>query len=144
MVAAGGLGSARAVAGVLAAGAAAAQVGTAFLTSPEAGTSPAHRSALTQMDDTGLTRAYTGRRARGLLNRFKHENSRHAPSAYPRVAQITAPLRAAAIERDDPEELNLWAGQAHGLARELPAGDLVRQWGAAAREVLRETADRWS
>lgn len=143
MVAAGGLGDARAVAAVLAAGAAAAQLGTAFLTTPEAGTSPAHRAALAQIEQTGLTRAYTGRRARGLVNHFHRENSPAAPSAYPQVAELTGPLRASAIERDDPEGLNLWAGQAHVLARDLPAGDLVRRWGADARAALREACERW-
>ncbi len=143
LVAAGGLGDARAVAGVLAAGAAAAQVGTAFLSAPEAGTPPAHRAALTQLEHTGLTRAYTGRRARGLVNRFQRENNTLAPSAYPQVAALTGPMRSAAVERDDPDGLNLWAGQAHALARDLPAGELVTRWGADAREALREAAGRW-
>jgi len=144
LVAAGGLGDARAVAGALAAGAAAAQLGTAFLSSPEAGTPPAHRAALTELEHTGLTRAFTGRRARGLINRFQSENTPHAPSAYPQVAQLTAPLRSAALERDDAAELNLWAGQAHALTHDLPAGELVSRLGAGAREALMEAATRWA
>ncbi|MBA2516147.1 MAG: nitronate monooxygenase, partial [Solirubrobacterales bacterium] len=82
-------------------------------------------------------------RARGLINRFQRENNTLAPSAYPQVAALTGPMRSTAVERDDPDGLNLWAGQAHALARDLPAGELVTRWGADAREALREAAGRW-
>ena len=61
------------------------------------------------------------------------EHSADAPSAYPEIHHVTAPLRAAARERGDAETINLWAGQAHPLAREVPAGELVRRLGAEAR-----------
>lgn len=118
-------------------------MGTAFLRTPEAGTSPVYRTALGELQGTALTRAFTGRRARGLVNRFLEEHSSHAPSAYPHLAFVTAPLRPAAVERDDPGSLPLWAGEAYALTVELPAGDLVRRWGAEAREALRESAARW-
>ena len=128
LVAAGGLGDGRAVAGVLAAGAAAAQVGTAFLRAPEAGTNPAHKAALAAKTPTALTRAFTGRLARGLVNRFLVEHSAAAPIAYPHVHHATAPIRAAARERGDADGFNLWAGQAHVLAQELPADEIVAKF----------------
>jgi nitronate monooxygenase len=111
---------------VLAAGAAAAQVGTAFMLAPEAGTHPAHRAALQSDRPTALTRAFTGRLARGISNRFMAEHSEGAPIAYPHVHHATSPLRAAARERGDADGFNLWAGQAHQLAVERPAAETVR------------------
>src|SRR5262249_25692787 len=73
-----------AVAAVLSAGAAAAQIGTAFLRAPEAGTAPAHREALATTRETALTRAFTGRLARGIRNRFMDEHP-DAPVAYPEI-----------------------------------------------------------
>ena len=123
----------RGVAAVLAAGAAAAQLGTAFMLTPEAGTSRgAPRGA----------RAATGRprsRARsagapraGSSTASCASTTADAPSAYPEVHHLTAPLRAAAREAGDPDGFHLWAGQAHALARELPAGELVRRLAAEA------------
>jgi nitronate monooxygenase len=127
MVATGGIATGRAVAAVLAAGASAAQLGTAFMLCPEAGTSPAHRRAIAEDTGTALTRAFTGRTARGIVNRFLQEHGRDAPSAYPEIHHLTAPVRAAARERDDPGGFHLWAGQAHPLAEAVPAGELVRR-----------------
>lgn len=142
LVAAGGIVTGAGVAAVLAAGAAAAQLGTAFMRTPEAGTSPAHRDALATQTPTALTRAFSGRTARGLVNRFLREHEGQAPSAYPEVQHITAPLRAAAQERGDPDAVNLWAGQAHGLAATEPAGELVRRLGAEARAALADATRR--
>jgi nitronate monooxygenase len=136
LVATGGLMTGRAVAAVLAAGAAAAQLGTAFMLCPEAGTSTSHRAALAGDGATALTRAFTGRAARGLVNRFLRRHSADAPAAYPEVHHVTAPIRAAARERGDAEALNLWAGQAHALAREVPAAQLVRELATEARAAL--------
>jgi len=127
LVATGGLMTRAAVAAVLAAGASAAQLGTAFLLAPEAGTAEVHRAALRGDGDTALTRAFTGRSARGIVNRFMREHEADAPRAYPEVHNLTAPLRAAARERGDPDAVNLWAGQAYSLVRELPAAELVRE-----------------
>ena len=85
VVAAGGIATARGVAAVLAAGAWAAQCGTAFLLCPEAGTHPAQRERLRTDAPTGLTRAFTGRLARGIVNWFQAAHSADAPSAYPEV-----------------------------------------------------------
>jgi nitronate monooxygenase len=142
LVAAGGIGTGAGVAAVLAAGASAAQLGTAFLRCPEAGTAPVHRAAVAATGDTAMTRAFTGRLARGIRNRFLAEHSAAAPSAYPEVHHLTAPLRAAARAAGDPELVNLWAGQAHELSREQPAAELVAQLARDARAALAAAAGR--
>jgi nitronate monooxygenase len=134
LIAAGGLATAEAVAAALVAGASAAQLGTALLLTPEAGTSDAHRRALRSDRPTKLTRAFTGRRARGVVNRFMLEHEDAAPIAYPEIHYVTAPIRAAARARDDGETINLWAGQAYQLARERPAAELVEE---LAHELVR-------
>jgi nitronate monooxygenase len=133
LVAAGGIATGRGVAATLAAGARAAALGTAFMLTPEAGTSPAHREALRRGGRTRLTNAFTGRTARGIENRFVREHHAAAPVGYPDVHHLTAPLRTAARDRGDPDGFHLWAGQAHALARELPAGELVTRLAAEAR-----------
>jgi nitronate monooxygenase len=141
LVACGGLATGAAIAAVLTAGAAAAQLGTALMLAPEAATSPAHRGALRGDAGTALTRAFTGRTARGLRNRFQDAHP-DAPSAYPEVQHLTAPLRAVARGRDDADAINLWAGQAYPLGQELPAGELVRRLAADARAALNDAARR--
>jgi nitronate monooxygenase len=136
LVASGGIATGRAVAATLCAGARAAQVGTAFMRCPEAGTSPAHREALATPGSTAVTRAFTGRQARGIVNRFLREHSADAPAAYPEVHHATAPLRAAGHAARNADVLNLWAGQAHELAAELPAAEVVATMAAEAREAL--------
>jgi nitronate monooxygenase len=142
LVAAGGIADGRGVAAVLAAGADAAQIGTALMLAAEAGTSATHRAALKDEGDTALTRAFTGRPARGIVNRFMREHSADAPTAYPDVHHLTAPLRAAAMAHDDADGVHLWAGQAHRLAREGGAEELVRTIAADARKALAEAAER--
>ena len=137
LVATGGIATGRGVAAVLAAGAAAAQLGTAFMLTPEAATAPAHREALRGSAPTALTRAFTGRTARGIVNRFMREHEADAPGGYPEVHHITAPLRAAARAQGDPDGFHVWAGESYALARELPAGELVRSLASEAREALR-------
>ena len=132
LIAAGGIATGAAIAAVLAAGAGAALLGSAFMLCPEAATAPAHRQALTEGRRTALTRAFTGRTARGIENAFLRTHPA-APSAYPAVHHLTAPVRRAARETGDADLVNLWAGQAHGLARELPARELVAQLWAEAR-----------
>ncbi len=127
LVATGGIADRDGVAAVLAAGASAAQLGTAFMLAPEAGTADAHRRALAGDTPTVLTRAFTGRPARGIENRFIREHEQAAPLAYPELNHLTAPLRAAAREAGDPDGLHLWAGQAYELTRALPAAQLVRE-----------------
>jgi nitronate monooxygenase len=136
LVASGAIASGGALAAVLSAGAQAAQIGTAFMRCPEAGTAPAHRAALAGDAPTRLTRAFTGRQARGIVNRFLREHSADAPPAYPEIHHVTAPLRAAGRAAGDADMINLWAGQAHELAREAPAAEVVAALVAEARERL--------
>jgi nitronate monooxygenase len=100
------------VPGLLAAGAAAVQCGTAFLLAEEAGTRPAQRAAMLDgvHRETVVTRAFTGQPARALRNRFTDAYSSVAPIGYPAVHHLTAPIRAEAARRGDAEALNLWAG----------------------------------
>jgi nitronate monooxygenase len=145
LVAAGGIATGEGVAAVLAAGAAAAQVGTAFMLCPEAGTVPSVREVLRGGDRrTALTRAFTGRTARGIVNRFLREHSADAPRAYPQVHHLTSPIRSAARAQGDAEGLNLWAGQAYPLAEPAPAADVVTRLAAGARAALEAGARRWS
>ncbi|MFE7752247.1 nitronate monooxygenase [Streptomyces sp. NPDC057428] len=127
LVATGGLMRGSQITAVLAAGADAAQLGTAFLPCPESGAHPLHKQALTDplFVTTALTRAFSGRPARGLVNRFVREHGPYAPAAYPQVHQVTSPLRRAAALTGDAQGMALWAGQGHRMAREMPAGDLV-------------------
>jgi len=140
LVATGGLSDGPAIAAALVAGARAVQLGTAFMLTPEAATHPAHRQAIASGARTGLTRAFTGRQARGIVNRFQSEHTVGAPSAYPQIHNLTSPVRAAARERGDGDGFNLWAGEGHSLAREQPAGQVVRDLWAEACLALGSTA----
>ena len=142
LIASGGIADGFAVAAVLAAGARAAQIGTAFMRCPEAATYDPHREALIQPDPTALTRAFSGRRARGIVNAFMREHSNKAPSAYPHINRLTAPLRAAVRQAGSADAINLWAGQAHALAEARPAGDLVRRWSIEACTALEEARSK--
>src|SRR5437763_6922871 len=136
LVAAGGIATGAAIAAVLAAGAAAAALGTVFLRCPEAATSAPHRAALATAQPTGLTRAFTGRLARGIVNRLQTEYSAEAPRAYPEVHYLTAPLRAHGRASGDPDVFNLWAGQTHALGQDVPAGELVTRLMDEARSAV--------
>jgi nitronate monooxygenase len=142
LVAAGGISTGAGIAGVLAAGALAAQLGTAFLRSPEAGTAPVYRAALSQPGRTAMTRAFTGRLARGLRNRFLDEYSPGAPAAYPYVHYLTAPLRAAGRSAGNPDLVNLWAGQTYELTTERAAAEIVAALASDARAALASAAGR--
>jgi nitronate monooxygenase len=128
VVAAGGLMTADDVAGVLAAGAVAAQLGTAFLLADEAGSSPVHRAALqdSQFTETAVTRAFSGRYARGLRNRFIDEHEAEAPFGYPEIHWLTSPLRAASVRAGDPHAVNVWAGTGFRNARTGSVAEIMR------------------
>jgi nitronate monooxygenase len=139
VIAAGGIVTAASVKAAKALGAAAVQVGTAFLLTPEATTSAVHREALrrAQGHETALTRLFSGRPARGICNRLMHTlgpMSDLAP-AFPLATAALAPLRAAAEARGLTDFSPLWAGQHLAAVREKPAADLVaemsRAWHAA-------------
>ncbi|MGW2030055.1 MULTISPECIES: nitronate monooxygenase [Streptomyces] len=137
VVAAGGVMRGGQIAAVLAAGASAAQLGTAFVAAHESGAHPLHKRALTDplFPRTELTRAFTGRPARALVNRFLREHGRYAPAAYPEVNHLTAPLRKAAAKAQDAQGMAMWAGQGHRMARELPAARLVEVLAAELAEA---------
>ncbi|HEX4009487.1 MAG TPA: nitronate monooxygenase [Solirubrobacteraceae bacterium] len=143
VIAAGGIMDGPGIAAALCAGAAAAQLGSALMLTPEAGTSIPHRDRLTRPAPTRLTRAFSGRTARGIVNRFMDEHDADAPAAYPQVHHLTTPIRAAARQAGDPEAVNLWAGQGHALARDAPAGALVAELAASAARTLADLARRF-
>ena len=141
LVAAGGIMRGSQIAAILAAGASAAQLGTAFLATPESGAHTLHKQALTNplFVRTELTRAFSGRPARGLVNRFLREHGPYAPAAYPEIHHLTSPLRKKAAASGDAQGMALWAGQGHRMARDIPAAELVRvlvDETAAARAAL--------
>ncbi|WP_394813969.1 nitronate monooxygenase [Streptomyces litchfieldiae] len=129
LIAAGGITTGTGAAAALRAGAVAVQSGTGYLLSPEAGTAPAYRAALTDpaFGSTAVTRAFTGRPARGLRNRFIDEHDASAPAAYPLLHHLTRPLRAAAAAAGDPHGMSLWAGTGHRDARPEPAAEVTRR-----------------
>jgi nitronate monooxygenase len=148
VIAAGGIMDGRSVAAALALGASAAQMGTAFLLADEATTPETWRGAVRDAPDdaTRLTRAFSGRYARGIENRFMREMravEREAP-AYPVQNRLTQPLRAAAAKAGDPQMMSLWAGQAVTLTEGGAAGDLLRRWWADAQAASRDLARRTS
>jgi nitronate monooxygenase len=136
LVATGGLSTGAAIGAALVAGAAAAQVGSAYLRSPEAGTSEAQRAATATDAPTALTHAFSGRTARGIVNRLLVEHSAVAPRAYPEIHHLTMPLRAHGRMVGDADIINLWAGQAHALATDEPAADITRRLASEARAAV--------
>jgi len=128
VVAAGGLMTADDIQRVLAAGAVAAQLGTAFLLADEAGSSPVHRAALQDdsFTETAVTKAFSGRYARGLRNRFIDEHEDEAPLGYPEVHYLTGPLRAASVRAGDPHAVNVWAGKGFRAARTGSVAEIIR------------------
>src|SRR6478735_9113555 len=129
VVAAGGLMTADDVGRVMAAGAAAAQLGTAFLLSAEAGSSPVHRAALQnpRFTETVVTRAFSGRYARGLRNRFIDEHEAEAPLGYPEIHWMTSPLRAASVRAGDPQAVNIWAGTGFKQVKTGTVADIMAE-----------------
>lgn len=127
LIAAGAIMDGADVAGALAHGADAVQLGSAFMLTPEAGTNAVHRAALSRPGATALTRAFSGRRARGIVNGWMERVGDTAPSAYPAVNAMAGPLRKHGVAVGDPNLVNLWAGTRHDEARERPAADLVAE-----------------
>jgi nitronate monooxygenase len=129
VVAAGGIMDGNGLAAALALGACGAQIGTAFLTVDEAGTPEAHRQALLDPADSGtaITRAFSGRPARGIRNAYirQTEGADFPILPFPIQNKATGPLRAAAAKQGNPDYLSLWAGQAYSLARKMSAAELV-------------------
>jgi nitronate monooxygenase len=126
LVAAGGIMSHQDAAAAMAAGAVAVQCGTAFLRCPESGAHPVHKAALAdpRFTQTAVTRAFSGRPARGLVNRFMLDHP-GAPPAYPEINNATRPLRAAAAEAGDSGRMSLYAGEGFRAATARPAAEVV-------------------
>ncbi len=139
VIAAGGVMDGRDVAAALSAGASAAALGTAFLVSPESGAPDAHKRAIlaARGDDTVITRAFSGRPARGLRNEWIHRVPEDAILPYPLQNALTRPMRTAAAQHGEPGFLSLWAGTGAARARAIPAADLVRTLVAEMEEATR-------
>ncbi|KUI27433.1 2-nitropropane dioxygenase [Mycobacterium sp. IS-1742] len=129
VIAAGGLATAQDVAAVLRAGATAAAVGTVLLRAEESGASATHKAALTDPSrtETVITRAFTGRPARGLRNRFIDEFEASAPLGYPAVHHLTSPLRKAAAAAGEADLVHLWAGTGFRHATERPTATILSE-----------------
>jgi nitronate monooxygenase len=126
VIAAGGIMDGRAIRAALELGATAAQLGTAFMACPEAGTPTVHREALATATQTVVTRAFSGRAARGIRNRMTDAFEHLAAAGFPQQQRLTAELRTAAIAAKRTDLMQLWAGQAAPLVRAMPAAELVR------------------
>jgi nitronate monooxygenase len=141
VVATGGIGDGRGVAAALALGAAAVQVGTGFLRSPEAGIHAAWAAALarTAPEDTVVSRAFSGRAGRSLATDYvRAATADQAPrlAPYPVQRGLTAPMRAAASKAGDLGRMQAWAGQSARLARAEPAGSIVQRLWDQALDIL--------
>ena len=146
VIAAGGIADGRDIAAAFALGAVGVQVGTAYLFTPESLITELHRAALAgaRDDGTALTNVFSGRPARGLMNRVMREvgpMSDTAP-AFPTAGGALAPLKAKAEAAGASDFSSLWSGQAASLARETGAADLTRQLAEDAARRLRALATR--
>ena len=138
VIAAGGIADAEGVAAAMALGAAGVQVGTAYLLCPEAATSAVHRAALKSeaARHTALTNIFTGRPARGIVNRIVREVGPMSDvvPAFPLATAAIAPLRAKAESQGSGEFSPLWSGQNASGCKEMPAADLTRQLAAGIKQ----------
>jgi nitronate monooxygenase len=144
VIAAGGIADGRGVAAAFVLGASGVQIGTAYLLCPESQVSTLHAASLREPSaQTALTNVFTGRPARSIVTRLMRDVGPMCPEVppFPRAAGALLPLRAAAEQTGDTSFTSLWSGQAAGLARALPAGDLTRSLAAAALERLRWPSD---
>jgi nitronate monooxygenase len=146
VVASGGIMDGRGLAAALVLGAGAAQMGTAFLACEESGAHPEFKRAVLEAaeDETAITRAFSGRAARGIVNRFLTEVGADEEGLAPFPVQnaLTRDVRAAAQKQDRPEFMSLWAGQAARLARRTTAANLVRETVKEAEAALAKAAGR--
>jgi nitronate monooxygenase len=129
VIAAGGIADARGIAAAFALGAAAVQIGTAYLLSPEARISPLHRQALKSENETVVTNVFTGRPARAIATRMVREigpMSKQAPD-FPLAGRFSAPLRAKSEAKGVTDFTPMWSGQSGRLARELPAKEITQR-----------------
>ncbi len=138
VLAAGGIMDGRGIASALASGAAGVQLGTAFLTCPEAGTASAHKAALKSeaARRTVLTKAFSGRHGRAIANRYTDAFAGMALPPFPSFLGATSDVRSTAAKQGRADLMQLWAGQGAPLARELPARELVATLVREAHEAL--------
>ena len=127
VVAAGGIMDGAGIAAALALGAECAQMGTAFIACPESGAAQVHKDLLVHgtEDDTGITEKFSGKPARGLVNRFMKEMANAPVLTFPAQNTVTGKLRQASAKAGKPDFIALWAGQAGSLARAMPAAELI-------------------
>lgn len=146
VIAAGGIMDGRSVAAMLQLGADAVQMGTAFLLTEESSISAPWRAELKgkDADSTRLTRAFSGRYARGIENRFMREMAGKEIPPYPIQNALTQELRAANAKAGRSDMLSLWAGQGVHAIREGKTGDLLRDFWQEARDAMRETVERFA
>lgn len=143
VIASGGIMDGRGIAAALALGASAVQMGTAFLTCDEAGVPDAYKEAIlgAREHETRLTRAFSGRPARGIVNRFMTEVEHGAPAdailPFPLQNALTRPLRGAAAKQGRVDCLSLWAGQGVRLARRQGARVLVERLWLETEDAIR-------
>ncbi|TMI06457.1 MAG: nitronate monooxygenase, partial [Betaproteobacteria bacterium] len=140
VVAAGGIMDGSGIAAVLALGAQAAQLGTAFIPCPESGASQVHKDALLRLDedDTRLTEKFSGKPARGLANRFMREMEDKPQLAFPAQSSITGKLRQASAKAGKPDFIAMWAGQGAPLSRALPAAELIARLEAETVQAIQQ------
>lgn len=142
VIAAGGIADGRGIAAALMLGASAVQIGTAFLFCPEARIIAPHRTALNAAwdDDTTLTRVFTGRPARGIVNRVVREVGAMSdlPPQFPLAGGALLPLRSKSEPAGSGDFTPMWSGQAMRLGREMPAADLTRTLVRETQERLRQ------
>lgn len=140
VIAAGGIADGRGIAAAFMLGAAAVQIGTAYLFCPEATISTPHRQALAEghARETALTNVFTGRPARGMVNRLMRDQGfmSDAAPAFPLAGGAVAPLRAATEPQGSGDFMPMWSGQSAGLCRAATAADLTRRLAADAKAVL--------
>jgi nitronate monooxygenase len=145
VIASGGIMDGRGIAAALALGASAVQLGTAFLTCEESGVPDAYKQAIlgAREDGTRITRAFSGRPARGIVNRFMTEvDASDAILPFPLQNALTRPLRTAAAQQGRAEYLSLWAGQGVRLARRQRAAELIARLAKETEEAVARLLDR--
>jgi nitronate monooxygenase len=139
VIAAGGIADARGIVAAFALGASAVQIGTAYLRCPECRTTPLHRKSIetAHEDQTVITNIFTGRPARGIINRFIRERGplNAAAPEFPRAAEAMAPLRAKAEQAGSADFSPLWCGQVARLCKDIPAAELTRKMYQEALEL---------
>ena len=144
LIATGGIADGRGIVAAFALGASAVQLGTAYLFCPEASVPPLYRKALAEVADNGtaLTNLFSGRPARGILNRYMRECGLVSDAAlpFPYAATFVAPLRSASEKAGSVDYMQMWAGQAAKLAKPLGAEELTQKLATDALDFWDRTS----